>query len=153
VGLGAAADSAIVARKLDVVTRALHRARQQSALSDPRVALAVLGGPEIALLTGVTLGAAEQGAPVVLDGLVTSVAALLATLIEPAVQSALVAGQKSRERAHDAVLVELGLEPLLQLRLRSGEGVGASLAAQLLLTGLRTRRLTARVAERLGDVL
>jgi nicotinate-nucleotide--dimethylbenzimidazole phosphoribosyltransferase len=43
------------------------------------------------------------------------------------------------------VLTELGLEPLLQLRLRAGEGVGACLAAQLLLTALRTRQATARV--------
>ena len=81
-----------------------------------------------------------------LDGLVTSVAALLAVRLEPAVQSALVAGQRSRELAHAAVLDELGLEPLLQLRLRSGEGVGACLAAQLLLTALRARQATARVS-------
>ena len=61
-------------------------------------------------------------------------------------QSALVAGQHSRELAHAAVLDELGLEPLLQLRLRSGEGVGACLAAQLLLTALRARQVTARVS-------
>src|SRR6478736_2590126 len=85
--------------------------------------------------------------PVVLDGLVTSVAALLAVRMQPAAHSALVAGQRSRERAHDIVLTELGLEPLLQLRLRAGEGVGACLAAQLLLTGLRTRATTARVSD------
>ena len=107
---------------------------------------AALGGPEVALLTGVTLAAAERRVPVVLDGLVTSVAALLAVRLEPAVQSALVAGQQSRELAHAAVLDELGLEPLLQLRLRSGEGVGACLAAQLLLTALRARQATARVS-------
>jgi len=76
---------------------------------------------------------------------VTSVAALLAVRAEPAVQAALVAGQRSRERAHHAVLTELGLEPLLDLRLRSGEGVGACLAAQILLTALRARQDTARV--------
>ena len=53
---------------------------------------------------------------------------------------------RSRELAHGAILDELGLEPLLQLRLRSGEGVGACLAAQLLLTGLRARATTARVS-------
>jgi Phosphoribosyltransferase len=70
---------------------------------------------------------------------------LLAVRAEPAVQSALVACQLSRERAHHAVLASLGVEPLLQLRLRSGEGVGACLAAQVLLTALRARRATARV--------
>jgi nicotinate-nucleotide--dimethylbenzimidazole phosphoribosyltransferase len=115
------------------------------ALDDPRLLTAVLGGPEIALLTGVTLGAASCGVPVVLDGLVTSVAALLAVRFEPAVHSALVAGQQSRERAHAAVLTELGLEPLMQLRLRAGEGLGACLAAQMLLTALRARKAAARV--------
>jgi nicotinate-nucleotide--dimethylbenzimidazole phosphoribosyltransferase len=147
VGLGAAADTAMVARKQDVVARALARARAAhgDGLQDPWVLAAVLGGPEVALLAGVTLGAAERRVPVVLDGLVTSVAALLAVRSEPAVQSALVAGQRSREPAHHAVLADLGLEPLLQLRLRSGEGVGACLAAQLLLTALRARQATARV--------
>jgi nicotinate-nucleotide--dimethylbenzimidazole phosphoribosyltransferase len=150
VGLGAGADTPMVARKQDVVARAVARARAAHGdrLSDPWPALASLGGPEVALLAGVTLGAAERRVPVVLDGLVTSVAALIAVRAEPAVQSVLVAGQRSRERAHRAVLNDLGLEPLLQLRLRSGEGVGACLAAQLLLTALRARRATARVRTR-----
>lgn len=148
VGLGAAADAAMVERKRAVIARALARARAEhgDGLRDPRILTAALGGPEVALLTGVVLAAAERRVPVVLDGLVTSVAALLAVRLEPAAQSALIAGQRSRELAHGAVLDELGLEPLLQLRLRSGEGVGACLAAQLLLTGLRARATTARVS-------
>jgi nicotinate-nucleotide--dimethylbenzimidazole phosphoribosyltransferase len=148
VGLGAGADTAMVRRKQEVVARAVARARATHGerLADPWMMLASLGGPEVALLAGVTLGAAERRAPVVLDGLLTSVAALLAVRAEPAVQSVLVAGQRSRERAHHAVLTDLGLEPLLQLRLRSGEGVGACLAAQLLLTALRARQATGRVS-------
>jgi len=148
VGLGAASDTAMMARKRDVVGRALDRARSEHGrriAEAPWLAAAALGGPEIVLLAGVTLGAARCRVPVVLDGLVTSVAALLAVRAEPAVQAALVAGQRSRERAHHAVLTELGLEPLLDLRLRSGEGVGACLAAQILLTALRARQDTARV--------
>jgi nicotinate-nucleotide--dimethylbenzimidazole phosphoribosyltransferase len=149
VGLGAAADAAMLGRKLDVVTRARQRARAAygARVKEPRVALAAVGGPEIAFLTGVALGAASRRVPVVLDGLVTSLAGLLAVGIEPAAQAALVAGQRSRERAHGLVLTELGLEPLLQLRLRSGEGVGACLAAQLLLTALRVRATAARAEE------
>lgn len=148
VGLGAGADASMLERKRSVISRALARARADHGdkLRDPRVLTAALGGPEVALLTGVTLAAAERRVPVVLDGLVTSVAALLAVRLEPAAQSALVAGQRSRELAHAAVLDELGLEPLLQLRLRAGEGVGACLAAQLLLTALRARQATARVS-------
>ena len=150
VGLGAACDTAMMARKRDVIGWALERVRSDYGKrigQEPWVAPAALGGPEIALLAGVTLGAARRRVPVILDGLVTSVAALLAVRAEPAVQAALVAGQRSRERAHQAVLTELGLEPLLDLRLRSGEGVGACLAAQFLLTALRARRDTARVTE------
>jgi nicotinate-nucleotide--dimethylbenzimidazole phosphoribosyltransferase len=147
VGLGAASDTAMMRRKEEVVGRALRRARSDGWKRDPWIAAAALGGPEVVLLAGVTLGAARQRAPVVLDGLVTSVAALLAVRAEPAVQAVLVAGQRSRERAHQAVLTELGLEPLLDLRLRSGEGVGACLAAQLLLTALRARQAVARVTE------
>ena len=147
VGLGAGADSAMVQRKADVVAAALARWEQAGADGTTAGLLTALGGPDIALLTGVVLGAARAGAAVILDGLATSVAALLAVQSEPAVAAHLVAGQRSREKAHAAVLQQLGLEPLLDLRLRAGEGVGAVLAAQLLLTGLRTRADAARTAE------
>ena len=65
---------------------------------------------------------------------------------EPGVAAHLVAGQRSREKAHSAVLEELGLEPLLDLRIRAGEGVGAVLSAQLLSSGLRLRALTGKVS-------
>jgi nicotinate-nucleotide--dimethylbenzimidazole phosphoribosyltransferase len=75
----------------------------------------------------------------VLDGLATSVAALLAVRIEPAASAYLVAGQRSRELGHAPVLEHLGLEPLLDLRLRAGEGVGAALASSMLISGLTLR--------------
>jgi nicotinate-nucleotide--dimethylbenzimidazole phosphoribosyltransferase len=141
-GLGAGADAAMLERKRDVVGAALRRAGTGL---DPHRALAELGGPELAVLAGVVLGAAEVRAVVVVDGFAASVAALVAVLLEPAAQASLVAGQRSRERGHDTVLQALGLEPLLDLRLRAGEGVGAVLAAGLLLQGLAVRRNTARV--------
>jgi nicotinate-nucleotide--dimethylbenzimidazole phosphoribosyltransferase len=146
VGLGAGADAAVLEAKRRVVDGALVRARRVhgDALGDPRVLLAALGGPELALLTGVVLGAVEAGAVVVLDGLATGISALLAVRLEPAVAAYLVAGQRSREQSHAAVLGELGLEPLLDLRLRAGEGVGAALAVQLLAAGLELRTGTAR---------
>ncbi|MPQ97529.1 5,6-dimethylbenzimidazole synthase [Modestobacter sp. I12A-02628] len=150
VGLGTSADSATLARKAAVVTAALHRWRAAGASRDPEALLAALGGPEFALLTGVVGGAARAGAVVVLDGLATGVAALVAVRAEPAVAASLVAGSRSRERAHPLVLGCLGLEPLLDLRLRAGEGVGAALGAQLLLTGLRLRAGTARTAAQTG---
>jgi nicotinate-nucleotide--dimethylbenzimidazole phosphoribosyltransferase len=142
VGLGAGSDADIVQRKTDVVTLALQRlhAGPEPALIDPVRVLAALGGPEFAVLAGVVLGAARTGAAIVLDGLATGVAALVAAGIEPAVTAYLIAGHVSRERAHAAVLTELGLEPLLDLRLRAGEGVGGCLAAGLLLQGVAIRR-------------
>ncbi|MCD0449542.1 5,6-dimethylbenzimidazole synthase [Actinocorallia sp. API 0066] len=141
VGLGAGSDTAMVERKREVVARALARAGDRR---DPLDLLAALGGGEFAVLTGVVLGAATRGAAVLLDGLATSVAALTAVRIVPGVAAHLVAGQRSRERGHPPVLRALGLEPLLDLRLRAGEGVGGAMAAALLLAALRTRTETAR---------
>lgn len=142
VGLGAGADYDMVQQKVAVVEAAL--ARVQIDRSDPLGLLSHLGGPEFAVLTGVVLGASEAGAPVVLDGYAASVCALLARLQQPAVHAYLTAGQRSREVAHTEILRVLGLEPLLALRMRAGEGVGAAMAASLLLQGLRIRRLAAR---------
>ncbi len=145
VGLGAGSDSAMVARKTEVTAAALDRWRSaRGDANDVVGTLAALGGPELTVLTGVVLGAAAAGAGVVLDGLAGSLPALLAVRSEPAVQAHLVAAQVSRERAHVLVLRELGLEPLLALRLRAGEGVGACLGAALLLQGLVIRRTAAR---------
>lgn len=144
VGLGSSADTQMLERKREVVAGALTRLADRD-LHEPMGALAALGGPEIALLTGVVLGAGQAGAVIVTDGLLTSAAALVAALLEPAVTANLVAGQRSRERAHPLVLARLGLEPLLDLRLRAGEGAGACFAAGLLFAALRVRRETGRV--------
>jgi len=93
VGLGSGADSRILESKRDVVRGALHRWRAAGAPTGSTDLLASLGGPELALLHGVTLGACEVGAVVVLDGLATSVAALLAVQDHPAAAADLEAGQ------------------------------------------------------------
>ncbi|GAA0970318.1 5,6-dimethylbenzimidazole synthase [Nocardioides aquaticus] len=148
VGLGAGADTAMVRRKTEVVEAALarvHAARGPGQLL-PEEALACVGGPEFCVLAGAVLGAASTGAVSVLDGLATSVAALAAVRIEPGAAAYLVAGQRSGERAHATVLEHLGLEPLLDLRLRAGEGVGATLACAMLISGLKLRRGIGRTA-------
>jgi nicotinate-nucleotide--dimethylbenzimidazole phosphoribosyltransferase len=146
VGLGAGADAAMLERKTAVVDGALCRARREHGglLRDPLVILRALGGPEFAVLAGAVLGIASAGGSVVLDGLATSVAAALAVRLEPAVASHLIAGQRSREVAHAAVLEHLGLEPLLDLSIRAGEGVGACLATRLIHDAVHIRRRTAR---------
>jgi nicotinate-nucleotide--dimethylbenzimidazole phosphoribosyltransferase len=147
VGLGAGGDSATLERKRTVVGAALVRARARiGAAPGPLAAMAAVGGPELVVLAGVVLGTAQNGKAVILDGLATSVAALCAARLEPAVAAHLVAGQRSRELAHGAVLEQLGLEPLLDLRMRAGEGVGAVLSSQLLVNGLRMRAGAGRVA-------
>ena len=129
-GPGTGLDAAGVGRKVEVVERMLERNRPDPA--DALGTLAALGGFEIALLAGVTLGAAECRAIVVLDGFITSAAALVATRLEPVVTGYLVASHLSPEPGHALVLDDLGLDPLLDLGLRLGEGSGAALALPLL---------------------
>jgi nicotinate-nucleotide--dimethylbenzimidazole phosphoribosyltransferase len=100
---------------------------------------------------GLVLGASQSGKAIVIDGLATSVAALCAVRLEPGAAAHLVAGQRSRERAHGVVLEELGLEPLLDLRMRAGEGVGAVLSTLLLTNGLQMRATAGRVAPAADD--
>lgn len=142
VGIGAHSDTSMMERKREVARQALSRVQPSS----PIDALAEFGGPEFAVTTGLCLGALDNHHVVVLDGLAISVAALAAVQINPAVQSHLAAGHVSREIAHRTVITHLGLEPLLALRFRCGEGVGAILATQMIMTGLSARRHTGRTA-------
>jgi len=130
VGPGTGLDAAGVAHKADVVRRAL--AANRSRLGEPLDALAALGGLEIALLAGVALGAAERRMAVVVDGFISAAAALVAHRICPAIGGYLIAAHLSPEPGHRLLLAELGLEPLLDLDLRLGEGSGATLALPLL---------------------
>jgi nicotinate-nucleotide--dimethylbenzimidazole phosphoribosyltransferase len=125
-GPGTGLDAAGVARKVAAVTRALEVNDVDT--DDPLGVLAALGGFEIALLAGVMLGCRSARVPVVLDGFITGAAALVAAAMEPAAVEAMIAGHRSPEPGHALVLERLGLEPLLDLRLRLGEGSGAALA-------------------------
>ena len=129
-GPGTGLDPRGVARKAEVVARMLAVNRPDP--TDPLGALAAVGGFEIGVLTGVALGAAARGAVVVLDGFITGAAALVATGLEPDLRGYLVASHRSPEPGHAPVLDALGLEPLLDLGLRLGEGSGAALALPLL---------------------
>ena len=98
---------------------------------------AALGGCEIAGLAGGVRGAAAQRGPVVLDGFITSVAALAAARIAPAAGKYLIASHRSVEQGHTAILEDLGLVPLLDLDLRLGEGSGAALSMGLIESAVR----------------
>jgi nicotinate-nucleotide--dimethylbenzimidazole phosphoribosyltransferase len=125
VGRGTGMDAAGLERKRAVVTAAIER-HGTSLMA--REALLRVGGLELAALAGAVLEAARRGLPVVVDGYATAAAALAAVGLEPAAGAVLVAGHRSAELGHDLVLAELGLEPLLDLRLRLGEASGALLA-------------------------
>jgi nicotinate-nucleotide--dimethylbenzimidazole phosphoribosyltransferase len=128
-GRGTGIDDETLAHKIDVVRRALERHAPD--LTDPIDVLAALGGFEIAVLTGVCLGAAAASVPVVLDGFVTGAAALVAARAQPLAADYMIASHRSPEPGHALVLADLELRPLLDLGLRLGEGSGAALALPL----------------------
>jgi nicotinate-nucleotide--dimethylbenzimidazole phosphoribosyltransferase len=119
-GRGTGLDDAGVAHKVDVVRRALD----VNAGRDP---LAALGGFELAFLAGVARRAAEQRQVVLVDGFISAAAVLASGAREN-----LIAAHRSSEPGHMLILEALGLEPLLDLGLRLGEGSGAALALPLL---------------------
>jgi len=125
VGRGSGMDAQGVERKRRVVAAAL--ARHGFPLG-PRDAMRTVGGLELAALTGAIGAAARRRTPVVLDGFAVAVSALCAVRLDPSSSHVLIAGHRSAEPGHDLVLAELGLEPLLDLRLRLGEASGAVLA-------------------------
>jgi nicotinate-nucleotide--dimethylbenzimidazole phosphoribosyltransferase len=129
VGRGAGVDSGGIERKRALVDDAcsLHGAPLPA-----REALLAVGGLELAALAGAIGEAARRRVPVVLDGYAVGTAALAATLLEPAAGEILVASHRSAEPGHRLVLAELGLEPLLDLRLRLGEASGGLLALSLI---------------------
>jgi nicotinate-nucleotide--dimethylbenzimidazole phosphoribosyltransferase len=133
-GPGAGSDATTMARKVEVVDSAARRA---GALSDPVAILADVGGLEIAALAGFVVGGAAARVPVVIDGVITLAALLVADAIVPGVAKHCIAGHRSPEPGAGIALEHLGLEPVLDLRLRLGEGTGACLAVPVVQTAAR----------------
>jgi nicotinate-nucleotide--dimethylbenzimidazole phosphoribosyltransferase len=133
-GRGAGSDDAMLARKVDVVSRAVARLDRNA---EPLVLVAEVGGFEHAALAGFILGAAARRMPVVLDGVIAGSAALVAAKLEPACVAYLFAGHRSPEPGATVALRTLGLNPLLDLELRLGEGSGAVLAVPLVQAAAR----------------
>lgn len=130
VGRGTGVDEEGLRRKADALDRALRLHRPDP--SRPLEVLARLGGLEIAGLAGLILGAAYRRRPVVVDGFISTAAALVAEALRPGVRNFLVAAHLSAEPGHRRMLEHLGLRPLLTLDLRLGEGTGAALAFPIL---------------------
>jgi nicotinate-nucleotide--dimethylbenzimidazole phosphoribosyltransferase len=129
-GRGTGVDDATLARKTAVVAAALARHRPDPA--DPVGVLAAFGGLEHAALAGFALGGAALRVPVLLDGVSAGAAALVAAALAPAAVASWVAGHRSAEPGHARALAHLGLDPLLDLGMRLGEGTGALLALPVL---------------------
>lgn len=137
VGPGTGVNQATQLHKQQVITQALslHKLDQAFDSTDHNDLLNMLrciGGFEIAALTGAYLRAAQQGITILVDGFIASVAALIALRLQPSIKPWLILGHRSAEPGHSKVVDALGLEPLLDLHMRLGEGSGAACAVPLL---------------------
>jgi len=132
VGRGTGVDDDGLARKAEVVDRGLAANPSR----DPLAVLAALGGREIAAMAGAIARARSLRIPVVLDGFICSTAALVLHRVDPEAVAHCVAGHLSAEGAHARLLDAMGLEPLLDLGLRLGEGSGAALAIHIVRAAL-----------------
>ena len=128
-GRGTGLDDAGVQHKIEVIRRAL--AVNQPDPGDALDVLAKVGGFEIAGLAGAMLAAAANRVPVMVDGFISTAAAMIAVGLAPDVRSYLIASHHSQEQGHGVMLDWLGLTPLLDLDLRLGEGTGAALGISL----------------------
>ena len=145
-GRGAGLDDAGLARKTAVVQAALDRV----GAVDPRRRLAALGSPDMAVAVGILIAAARAGLPVLLDGVISVAEALMAEELAPGAKAWFVAGHRSPEPAQSLALAALGLEPILDLRMRLGEGTGAMTALPVLRSAVATLRDIALLADLLG---
>lgn len=125
-GRGTGVDDARLLHKTQVIDTALARAGART--EDPIETLTALGSADLAGATGYLLAAAQEGVPVLLDGLMSVACAMTADRIEPGAAAWYAAGHRSTEPAQSLALAKMGIEPLLDLGLRLGEGSGAVVA-------------------------
>lgn len=129
-GRGTGVDDGALAAKVEVVKTALRVNADR--LADPLGILAALGGFEIAGICGLALGGASRRVPVVVDGFISTAGALVATRLCERVADYLFFSHCSEEAGHGRVLDLMGVQPLLDLGMRLGEGTGAALAMLLI---------------------
>lgn len=143
-GRGAGLTDEGLATKTVFIQRALDRT---ASIVDPKQRLASLGSADLAVAAGIYIGAARAGVPVLLDGVISVAEALLAEAIEPGTKAWMIAGHRSVEPAQSLALESLGLEPLLDLRMRLGEASGALTALPLVRSGVDVIREMAVLAD------
>ncbi len=127
-GPGTGLDSEQVKHKAEVIERALAK----HSVVDSVDILRALGGFELAGLVGAYISCAQKGIPILIDGYISTAAALAAVKINPSIKNWLIASHRSAEPAHKLMLEGLGLQPLIELEMRLGEGSGAAVAVPLL---------------------
>ena len=134
VGLGTGINSEQLARKVAVVEQGVARCKglDLKEVKEIKEVLAQVGGYEIVQMVGAFLGANQNRTPVLVDGFIVSVAAYVATLIEPNCRNYMIFAHRSEESGHKILLELLDAEPLLDLGLRLGEGTGAALAMPII---------------------
>ena len=137
-GRGTGVDDDGMKRKISVIKRALDINRPDA--NDALDVLSKVGGFEIGGLAGVMLAAAANRKPVVIDGFISTAAAMIAFTLAPAVRDYMIAAHLSQEHGHKSMLEWLGLNPLLDMNMRLGEGTGAALAFHLIEASARILR-------------
>ncbi|AQT79681.1 nicotinate-nucleotide--dimethylbenzimidazole phosphoribosyltransferase [Mycolicibacterium litorale] len=136
VGRGTGIDDTGWTRKTAAVRDAMYRARRFR--SDPVGLLRTCGGADLAAMAGFCAQAAVRRTPLLLDGVVVTAAALVADRLAPGARGWWQAGHRSTEPAHTLALAHLGLEPIVDLGLRLGEGTGAAVALPLVRAAVAT---------------
>jgi len=148
IGAGAGHDEAGLARK----TAVLHRAAERTDATHPLEVLAEFGGCEIAMMAGAVLGGAARRRVVIVDGFISTAAALAAIRFQPEALDYCVFSHLSDEQGHRIMLNALGVRPLLDLGLRLGEGSGGVLAAPLVRAAARLLSETVSLEEVLASM-
>jgi nicotinate-nucleotide--dimethylbenzimidazole phosphoribosyltransferase len=145
VGYGTGIDDAGWARKTSAVRDAMFRVRPM--LGEPVATLQCCGGADLAGLAGFLAQAAVRRTPVLLDGIAVTAAALVAEQLAPGARLWWQAGHRSTEPAHALALAQLGLDPIVDLRMRLGEGSGAAVALPVLRAAVATLSSMATFAD------
>ena len=148
-GLGTGVDEVAHAHKVQVVQAALDRAGDR--VADPVDTLTALGSADLAASAGFMAAAARAGVPVLLDGVISVAAGLMADRLAPGAAAWFAAGHRSTEPALALALDKLGLEPVLDLGMRLGEGSGAMAAVPIVRSAALLLRDVALLADLLPD--
>jgi nicotinate-nucleotide--dimethylbenzimidazole phosphoribosyltransferase len=144
-GRGTGIDDASWQNKVEVIKDSLLLKKPECA--DPVDVLSQIGGTEIGGIAGLVIGAATKRIPVVIDGFISTAGALIAYEIEPKTRDYMFAAHNSEEVGHKAMLEKIGLNPILDLKLRLGEGTGAALAMLIIEAGVKIYREMATFEE------